>query len=375
MRGCVCGGAGAPPSTDGGSEARTAAAFPERLDEPGQDPDGVALREHLRAPEERLEQLGGLQEALALEGDVAEHGQRIDVRGVERVGLLGRLLRLRVVLQLLAVDLRELREQPRLREVPLRDRELPLEERDDLRGLSALFVRAPERERDRRVARRRLERELVPHDRAVLVAAPLEEASRAGPLLRLPLRRRRLPRERLDRGERGVGVARGLAETGERLQGLRVIRREAQRLLVGLHRAVGRPQLVGEHASPRERELRLARGVLDERRVPLEHPDDVLPAAEPAVEARQRRQRGVVGRLDRQDGLARLDGLRVLEELLLLEPRDPLEEVDLLARARGDLHLPPQVVEQIAVAPRPVEIRSSPFSAPMWAGSSSRTAS
>ena len=60
-------------------------------------------------------------------------------------------------------------------------------------------------------------------------------------------------------------------------------------------------------------------------------------------------------RVDREDRLEGLGGARVIEELLVVEARDALVEVDLLARRRRDLDLTLEDLEQLAVLAVAVE--------------------
>jgi hypothetical protein len=59
--------------------------------------------------------------------------------------------------------------------------------------------------------------------------------------------------------------------------------------------------------------------------VALIEPFELLPLVEDAVLARQRRHRGVVGRVNREDALERLRGALVVDELLVVERGDALE--------------------------------------------------
>ena len=55
--------------------------------------------------------------------------------------------------------------------------------------------------------------------------------------------------------------------------------------------------------------------------------------------------------VDGQDGLERVGGALVVEELLVVEAGDALVEVDLLPRRGRERHLPLEVVEQLLVPP------------------------
>ena len=296
----------APPERRRGLRLRLA----ERLDEAHEHADGVLLREHAGATDEALVVLRRLDQAVRLEGEVAEDHERVGVRRVELDRLLRRGLGLVRVDELRVVDLRELGVEARLREIALGVRELALDEADDAEPVAAMRVRLAERGARRRVLRVRVERELVALDRAVLVAARLEESTGAHPLLGLRLGRRGLGRERLDRGERRVRVAAHLAEVRERLEGAGVRRLGDEDLLVGLRRALGRADLLGERARLREEQLDLAVLVGRDARVLVVERDDRLPLVERAVVARERGERAVVRAVDREDGLEGLGRAR-----------------------------------------------------------------
>ncbi len=150
----------------------------------------------------------------------------------------------------------------RFREVPsVREGQAPLDEPDDARRVAPERPRLPERRRRRDVAGVRLERRLVALDRAVLVAARVEETRGAHELLRLRLGRSGLRGERLDRAERRVGIARQLAQPRERFERAGVPRRKLEDLLVGPHRSLGRADLLGEDPRARGQELDLPRVV------------------------------------------------------------------------------------------------------------------
>ena len=91
-------------------------------------------------------------------------------------------------------------------------------------------------------------RALVALDRAVAIAAALEQPRRADPLLGLGLRRRRLRGQRLDGGERRARVAGLLAQARERLERGRVPGLLLEDALVDVRRLIGRPDVVGEDA-------------------------------------------------------------------------------------------------------------------------------
>src|SRR5262249_26673487 len=159
---------------------------------------------------------------------IAEDHEAVRARRIELRRLLGGGLGLLRVDELHVVDLRELRPEARASEIALRGLELALDETDHAEPVAAQGVRLAKRHARRRIARVRVEGELVALDRAVLVAARLEEAGGAHPLLRLRFRRRSLRGERLDRAERRVRVAAHLAELRERFEraGVRRLERE-----------------------------------------------------------------------------------------------------------------------------------------------------
>ncbi len=70
---------------------------------------------------------------------------------------------------------------------------------------------------------------------------------------------------------------------------------------------------------------------------------------------RERRERRVVRRVDREQALERERRVLVVEELLVVQRGDALPQGDLLARRRRDLDLTLEVLQELLVAPSPIE--------------------
>ena len=271
-----------PEAPDGGSDGRDC-VLPNASMKRTSTRTRVLLREDAGAVHEALVVLRRLDHAAGLEREVTEDHEAVRVRGVELDRLLrGRLGLLRID-ELRVVDLRELRPEACTRQIALGGLELALDKADDAEPIAARGVRLAERRARGRIARVRVEGELVALDRAVLVAARLEETGRAHPLLRLRFRRRRLRCERLDRAERRVRVAAHLAELRDRLERTGVRRLDREDLLVGLGRAIGRADLLRQRARAGEQEIDPARRIAGDRRMLLVERADRLPLLEGAV--------------------------------------------------------------------------------------------
>ncbi len=330
-------------------------ALRERLDEADEDANGVFLRHRRRPPDERLVAACRLRVALPFESDVAEDDERLDVRRIELDGGLRGRLGLVGVAEPLAVHLRELGVEAPLREIPLRVDELFFDERDDAERIAAVPVRVSKRRRRRRIFRVRVERHLVPLDGAVLVATRFEETSCTHPLLGLRFRRGGLRSQRFDRRERRVGIARHLAETRQRFECARMTRRQLEDVLVSAHRPLGRSDLLGQDARALDQEVDAPRFVARGVRVRVVELHEIFPPRERAVVTRERRERAVVRRVDGQDPFERRRRAAVVEELFVVDRRDPLEQVDLLPRRGRKLDLPLEVLDELSELPRPVE--------------------
>jgi hypothetical protein len=194
---------------------------------------------------------------------------------------------------------------------------------------------------------------------AVAVAAAREQLRRTQELFGASGRRGRLRGERVDGGERRVGVARGFAQASERLERLRVLWLDRERGFVGPDRAIGRGELLGEQPRALEQDREPARRVGDELLVALVELHGVLPALERTVVARERAQRGIVAGIELEHFFERARRLVVVEEFLLVDGGDALPERDLLARRRGGLDLDVEVREQVleasGLAEQPIE--------------------
>ena len=170
----------------------------ERLDVTREHPHRLVPRQHLRARDQRLVELRGLEVALRLEREVAQEDEGVGVRGVEVRRLARRLRGLVAVEELVAVEAGGLRVEPRLGELALGVLDLLVDLRDGRRRVAALRVGLAERAGRPRVLRVRLDGRLVPLDGAVQIPAPLEQlaprAATARPAPRASRPCRRAPR-------------------------------------------------------------------------------------------------------------------------------------------------------------------------------------
>ena len=299
--------------------------------------------------------LGRLDVAASLEREIAHHEQAVGVGRVELEGHARVLLRVVVLVQTLVLHARKLGVKLRLGHLPLGVFELLLDQGHDTRGVSSQRIGLAQGGSGRRVAGVGLDGELVALDGAVAVAVRLEQTRRAEPVLGALLRLFGGLGERFDGRDRGAEIARLLAQPREGLERGGMARRNRKRSLEGAGGAVRRAHMVGQHAPevheqvdpPRVVGRRLGVGLVDFR--------ESIPPGQSPVVPRQHRERGIVGGLEAQDLLEALGSLGVIEELLVVERRHPLVEIDLLPGRRGDRELALEVVEQLAVLAGPVE--------------------
>ena len=329
-------------------------APPVALDEANERAHAVFLRQRRRAADERLEVPRGLDVSLAFERDVPEDEQRVGVGRIDLRRLLRVPLGLVVRVELVAQDARHLAVEARLGHVALGERELAIDELHDAGRVPAGRVRVPERRGDRRVGRRGLDGPLVALDGPVAIAATLEEPRRAHPLLRARRRRGSRVGQRLDGDERRARVARLLAQASQRLERRRVTGLLLEDALVDERRLIGRADVVGQDARLLHEKLDPAGLVVGHRRVLLVELVEALPARERAAMPLELRQGRVVVGVEGEDELEALGRARVVEELLVVERRHALVEVDLLPGRGRDLDLLLEVREQLAVLARAV---------------------
>ncbi len=204
------------------------------------------------------------------------------------------------------------------------------------------------------VLRGDLEGALVAIDRAVAIAAGLEQARGADPLFGLRRGGRRGRGQRFDGRERRARVARLLAKARERLESSGVSGLLLENALVHERRLIGRPDVVRDHARLLHQELDPARLVVRDRRVLLVEIVQVLPPPQGTAMPLELRERSVVVGIEREDELEALGRARVVEELLVVQRSHALVEVDLLSRRRRDLDLLLEVGEELAVLARAV---------------------
>jgi hypothetical protein len=124
---------------------------------------------------------------------------------------------------------------------------------------------------------------------------------------------------------------------------------ELENPLVHAGRPVRRADVLGENARPLRQQVDATGVVPRHARVLLVQLVELLPLAESLVVPRQLGERGVVLRVDREHLLEALGGAPVVQELLVVQRRHALVEVDLLPRRRRDLCLALEVFEQLAV--------------------------
>ena len=271
-------------------------------------------------------------EALFLEGEIAEHDQRVDVGRVEHVGLRGGGERALVVLEPLLGEAGRLRQEPRFLQRPFRHLHLTADELDRGADVAARGVGGAQRLRSRGVGRHRFERGLVALDGAVEIAGVFEQLGGADEVVGLGIGRGVLLHQRFDGLHRHGRVARAGAELGHRVERLRMARVDGEHALVGVERARGRADLLEQYFAARQEQLDAGRVIGHHAQVPLERRGDVLPAVERAVMTRQRGDRRRQVGVDGEDGLARLGGLLVVDELLFVERCQALVDADFLAR-------------------------------------------
>src|ERR1019366_879976 len=115
--------------------------------------DGVGLVERRGAANERLEVARRLDEALALEGDVAHHEEVVGARGIALYRQPRVLLGVVVGEELVAKDARHLAVKAAPDDVALGEREFALDELHDARGIASSRIGVAESSRDRRGSR------------------------------------------------------------------------------------------------------------------------------------------------------------------------------------------------------------------------------
>src|SRR5690606_9493416 len=230
--------------------------------------------------------------------------------------------------------------------------ELFFEELDGRGGIAELEVLLAYLARDGRARGARLGGELVAVEGAGDVAARLEELGRAQEMLGARLGVRRLLGELFERLERALGVAHLRAQRRERAQRLRMARRELERPLVRRQGARGVSEILGEHATEPNAEIDLDRVVGCGGELPFEELNEILVALLSAVVARELLRGGRARGIERQHRLELGRGPLVIEELLRVNLGEPLAQADLLARGDGEVELPPEHLDELAVAPR-----------------------
>ena len=331
----------------------------EGIDVADQDAGRALLGEGVGAVRDDLVVAASFDGVVGLEGKIAQDGACVDVGRVELERALRGLLGAEIILEALTTERGDFSGEAGSGGVALGPRELALEELDGRVDVAAGDVGCAEGHGGVEVRGDLIERSLVVLDRGVTIATSLEEPGSAEVLLRLALGAGRLVGERVDRVQRGVGVAEGFADAGQGLQGTAVLGVQRVGGLERGHRTLGRAELLGEDAAAGEVKLETPARVLDQAHVALVERGEILPAVEDAIVSRERGVGALVGAIDGEDRLPRLGGRGVVQELLVLDPGDALPEGDLLAWGGGDGDLSGEVGQELAVstglAEEPVE--------------------